>query len=249
MKTCNPRYAKQIPDLIWRATGARPARLIPIPTVPDAIVYEAQLPVGAVIIFKAIDPEGRDPDGIGLEAWMCEQVCALGVPAPQVLTVDISHSLLPTPYFVMEKAHGQPLNSLPAAQQPAVLRQIGAYLRQIHSMQVERFGWLDEQHYRQYRAVQGSHTSWRAAVVKDIAASLAYFEATNVLEPWALRAIERVRALADPMLQRVTDGRLLHGDLGSLHVWVDPEHSTVTSFVDFGERSVGDPIWDIMRFE
>src|SRR5262245_59171252 len=131
MKTCNPRYAKQIPDLIWRATGARPARLIPIPTVPDAIVYEAQLPVGAVIIFKAIDPEGRDPDGIGLEAWRCEQVCALGVPAPQVLTVDISHGLLPTPYFLMEKAHGQPLNSLPAAQQPAVLRQIGAYLRQI----------------------------------------------------------------------------------------------------------------------
>lgn len=51
------------------------------------------------------------------------------------------------------------------------------------------------------------------------------------------------------MLQRVTDGRLLHGDLGGLHVWVDPEHSAVTSFVDFGERGVGDPIWNIMRFE
>jgi hypothetical protein len=54
MKSCNPKYAEQIPDVVWHATGARPVRLIPIPTVPDTIVYEAQLPVGAVI-FKAID--------------------------------------------------------------------------------------------------------------------------------------------------------------------------------------------------
>jgi hypothetical protein len=32
-------------------------------------------------------------------------------------------------------------------------------------------------------------------------------------------------------------------------VWIDPAHAGVTSFVDFGERSAGDPIWDIMRFE
>ena len=248
MKTCNPTYVEQIPDVVWRATGARPVRLIPIPTVPDTIVYEAQLPAGAVI-FKAIDPDGRDPDGIGLEAWMCEQVRVLGVPAPQVLTVDTSHSLLPASYFIMEKARGQPLNSLPPAQQPALLRQVGAYLRQIHSMRVEQFGWLDEQHYRQYRTVQGSDPTWRAAILKHIPASLAYFEATNAVEPSAMRAIERVLELAEPMLQRVTDGRLLHGDLGGLHVWVDPERSAVTSFVDFGERSVGDPIWDIMRFE
>jgi aminoglycoside phosphotransferase (APT) family kinase protein len=248
MKTCNPKYTEQIPNLIWHATGMRPVRLIPIPTVPDTIVYEAQLPAGAVI-FKAIDPDGHDPDGIGLEAWMCEQVCALGVPAPQILTVDTSHSLLPTSYFVMEKAGGQPVNSLPAAQQPALLRQIGAYLRRIHSVQIEQFGWLDEPHYRQYHAVQGSDTTWRAAVLKDIAASLAYFEATNAVEPSAMRAIERVLELADPMLQLVTDGRLLHGDLSGLHVWVDPERSAVTSFVDFGERRAGDPIWDIMRFE
>lgn len=248
MKTCNPTYAEQIPDLVWRATGTRPARLIPIPTVPDTIVYEAQLLAGAVI-FKAIDPEGRDPDGIGLEAWMCEQVRALGVPAPQVLTVDTSHSLLPTSYFVMEKAGGQPLNSLPAAQQPALLRQIGAHLRRIHSVHMEQFGWLDESYYRQYHPVQGSDATWRTAIVKDIPASLAYFETTNALEPSAMRAIERVLELAEPMLELVTDGQLLHGDLGGLHVWVDPEHSTITSFVDFGERSVGDPIWDIMRFE
>jgi hypothetical protein len=100
MKTCNPKYADQIPDLIWRATGVRPSRLIPIPTIPDTIVYEAEMPTNPVI-FKAIDPDGHDPDGIGLEAWMCERVRALGVPAPQILTVDTSRSALPASYFIM----------------------------------------------------------------------------------------------------------------------------------------------------
>src|SRR5262245_61353204 len=111
MKTCNPKYERYIPNLIRRATGATPVRLLPIPTVPATIVYEAKLSAGSVI-FKAIDADGRDPDGIGLEAWMCETVRALGVPAPQVLAVDASRSMLPTSYFIMQKAAGQPLINL-----------------------------------------------------------------------------------------------------------------------------------------
>ena len=248
MKTCNPKYVDQIPDLIRRATGAVPLRITPIPTVPDTIVYEAQLPTGSVI-FKAIDPDGRDPDGIGLEAWMCDTVRTLGVPAPHVLTVDTSRSTLPTSYFIMEKARGQPLNTLPAAQQSPFLRQIGAYLRQIHTVQVEQFGWLDEPHYRQHHTIQGRYPTWRAALLKDISASLAYFQRTDALESQMIHTIERVLAMADPLLYAVTSGQLLHGDLGGLHVWIDPARAGVTSFVDFGERSSGDPIWDIMRFE
>ena len=248
MKTCNPKYAYQIPDLIRRATGSVPLRLTPIPTVPDTIVYEAELPTSSVI-FKAIDPDGHDPDGIGLEAWMCDTVRALGVPAPRVLTVDTSRSSLPTSYFIMEKARGQPLSSVPTAQLPPFLRQIGAYLRQIHAVQVEHFGRLDEEHYRQQHTVQGSDPTWRAAVLKDIPASLTYLQQTGAFEAPFIDAIERILMLADPLLLTITRGQLLHGDIGALHVWVDPDRNAVTSFVDFGECSAGDPIWDIMRFE
>jgi hypothetical protein len=55
--------------------------------------------------------------------------------------------------------------------------------------------------------------------------------------------------LVEPLLDTITTGKLLHGDIGGLHVWVDPERACITSFVDFGERSAGDPVWDIMRFE
>jgi aminoglycoside phosphotransferase (APT) family kinase protein len=194
MKICNPKYEDQIPDLIRPATGTLLLQLTPVPTYPDTIVYEPQLPTGSVI-FKAIDPDGRDPEQ--------------------------------TPF----------------------LRQIGAYLRQIHTLQVEQFGWLDEQHYRQHDTIRGSDPTWRAVVLKDIPASLAYFKQTGAIELSLIETIERLLELADPILDAVTHGQLLHGDLGSLHVWVDPDNNCVTSFVDFGERRAGDPIWDIMQFD
>jgi aminoglycoside phosphotransferase (APT) family kinase protein len=248
MKTCNPKYERFIADLIRRATGAAPARLIPIPTVPDTIVYEAELPTSSVI-FKAIDADGRDADGIGLEAWMCETVRRLGVPAPQVLAVDTSRSGLPSSYFIMEKAAGQPLMSLAIEERTPFLRQAGACLRQIHSMRLDGFGWLDEQLYRRHGTVRGSDPTWRDAILKDIPASLAYFQHTGALEPRLIDRIERIVEMAGPLLHRVTVGQLMHGDVGELHVWVDPQRGNITSFVDFGERSAGDPIWDIMQFD
>jgi aminoglycoside phosphotransferase (APT) family kinase protein len=248
MKTCNPKYERSIPDLIRRATGAAPTRLLPIPTVPDTIVYEAELPTGSVV-FKAIDADGRDPDGIGLEAWMCETVRGLGVPAPQVLAVDTSHSALPSSYFIMQKAAGQPLMSLAVEERRPFLRQAGAHLRQIHSLWLDGFGWLDEQLYRQQGAVQGSDPTWRDTILKNIAASLAYFQHTGALEPQFIHSIERIVELAEPLLGTITVGQLMHGDVGELHVWVDPQRGAITSFVDFGERSAGDPIWDMLQFD
>ena len=67
MKICDPKYTDLILDVIRHALGTAPLHVIPIPTVPDSLVYEVILPTGAVV-FKAIDPAGHDPDGIGLEA-------------------------------------------------------------------------------------------------------------------------------------------------------------------------------------
>jgi aminoglycoside phosphotransferase (APT) family kinase protein len=248
MKTCNPKYERYIPDLIRRATGAAPSRLMPIPTVPDTIVYEAELPTGSVV-FKAIDADGRDRDGIALEAWMCETVRRLGVPAPQVLAVDTSRSALPSSYFIMQKAAGQPLMSLAVEERTPFLRQAGACLRQIHSMQLDGFGWLDEQLYRRHGTVRGSDPTWRDAILKDIPASLDYFRRTGALESQLIERIERIVGSAEPLLATITIGRLMHGDVGELHVWVDPQHGAITSFVDFGERSAGDPIWDMLQFD
>ncbi len=248
-KRPNPNHDPLIPDLIHAATGERPISLTPIATYLATIVYQAQLP-SQTVIFKATDPQGpNDPDGIGLEAWACEAVQALGVPAPRILAVNTSQSRLPASYLIMEKAAGQPLSTLTKEHRQSFLPRLGAYWRQIHSIPVAGFGWLDEQQYRQHQTVQGTFATWPDALLHDIPASLAYFQNLNALNPAELETCQHVIEAVQPIAQQLTSGRLLNGDLGSLHVWVDPAADQITSIIDFGDRASGDPIWDIMRYE
>ncbi len=48
-----------------------------------------------------------------------------------------------------------------------------------------------------------------------------------------------------PAIGAVTEGRLLHGDLARMHVFVEPEHGSLTGIVDWGDLQVGDPVWDL----
>ena len=250
MKTCNTRYERLIADVVQRHLGEPVIGLTPIPTYPDSIVYTVQL-AERTVIFKASDPAGRDPDGIALEAWACEQVRAAGVPAPRVLAVDTSTTLIPCSFFLMEQVAGQPLSSLtlPAAQHRRVVRQIGHVVRRIHTIPLDGFGWLDEAGYRATGQVHGAAPTWPAAILAEVPASLAYLEQTAAIDPGLANTIRRLIDAYRPLLEGTTAGSLLHGDLGALHVWVDPVRERVTGIVDWGERSVGDPMWDLAAYE
>ena len=113
--------------LLEHYLGRAAIAMRPIPSYTDTIVVEARRGNDTVIL-KASDPEGLDPSRIVLEAWACEQARTAGVPAPVVLSVDASCSRFPTPYFVMEKVPGQPLEklALPVEERRAYLHQMGA---------------------------------------------------------------------------------------------------------------------------
>jgi aminoglycoside phosphotransferase (APT) family kinase protein len=249
-KICNTNYEASVVDVLQRHLKCTPAKLIPVPTYPDTIVYEAQYPENPVI-FKAIDPDGCDPDGIALEAWVCEKVCALGVPGPRVLAVDTSKSLFPGSYFVMEKASGFALNSLEltAEEQKHYVRLLGGYLRQVHAVKLDGFGWLDEAHYAQAGEVKGQEATWRTSVLKKVPASLEYLEREGAIDRRMIETVHGLIATHGEVLDQCTEASLLHGDLGDIHVWVDPERGDITSLVDFGERMAGDPVWDIIEWE
>lgn len=249
-KTCNTNYEASVVDVLQRHLKRAPAKLIPIPTYPDTIVYEAQYPENPVI-FKAIDPDGCDPDGIALEAWVCEKVCALGVPGPRVLAVNTSKSLFPGSYFVMEKASGFALNSLELTteERQHYVRLLGGYLRQIHAVKLDGFGWLDEAHYAQTGEVKGQEATWRISVLKKVPTSLEYLEREGAVDKRTVEMIHSLIAAHDKVLDQCAEASLLHGDLGDIHVWVDPAQEIITSLVDFGERKAGDPVWDIIEWE
>ena len=247
--TCNTNYEASVVGVLQRHLKRAPANLISIPTYPDTIVYEAQYPDNPVI-FKAIDPDGCDPDGIALEAWVCERVRALGVPGSRGLAVDTDKSVFPGSYF-MEKAKGCALDSLQLTteERQRYVRLLGSYLKKLHTVKLGGFGWLDEAHYRRTGEVKGREATWRISVLKKVPSSLEYLEREGAIDRRTVETIHGLIAAHGEVLDQCAEASLLHGDLGDIHVWVDPEREDITSLVDFGERMAGDPVWDIIEWE
>lgn len=249
-KTCNTNYEASVVNVLRHHLKRAPSELVPIPTYPDSIVYEARYP-DTPVIFKAVDPDGCDPDGIALEAWVYEKVHALGLPGLRVLAVDTDGGLFPGSYFVMEKAKGCALSSLELTveERRRYVRLLGRYLKKLHAVKLGGFGWLDEVHYRRTGEVKGQEAAWRAAVMNKVPASLEYLERVGAIDRRMIQAIHDLIAAHGEVLDRCVEASLLHGDLGDIHVWVDPEQGKITSLVDFGERMAGDPVWDIIEWE
>lgn len=154
-KWCNTEYEDLVASTLRAELGSEP-RLIAIPTFPDTIVYEANADTKAWM-FKAMDPSGRDRDGIALEAWAYDQAREVGVPVPRIQVVDTSCSRFPASYFVVEKAKGDSLERLslaPEALQAALL-DLGSHMRTLHEIELHGFGWLDGDSLPLHRRSQG----------------------------------------------------------------------------------------------
>ena len=73
-----------------------PRTLSVIQRSDDHIVFDA----GSVIV------KCRTPARFGIEAWACEQARALGVPAPEVISLDTA---APIPHLALSRIEGVPL--------------------------------------------------------------------------------------------------------------------------------------------
>lgn len=235
--------------VLRRHLGDRLERLTPIQPVyasPNGLVYEASLP-GRVVVFKA----ALYGDGtIATEAWAYERIRQLGVPVPAVLALDTSKRVFPTTYMILERVSGAPLASLqlpPDRLRPLLLRG-GQYLRLIHTIQPEGYGLLDEALHLREGRIRGMHETWRPAALRRLRWGLPYLQRVGLLDRRAVDAIERLLERHDDLLVRCGTRGLLHGDFHLRHVFVNTEHDQVTGIIDFGNREVGDPIWDLAWF-
>jgi aminoglycoside phosphotransferase (APT) family kinase protein len=237
VKTCNTEYENLLPRILGPHLGGGVLVLRAIPTYYDTIVYE-----GGGLVFKALDPNGRDRDGIAVEAWACERARQAGVPAPEVLELDTSRERFPSSFFVMRKAAGRSLEEPDLAdwELKTVLERLGGHLAALHEIALPGFGWLIEN-----AGIRGEHDTWANALLGDVPASIDYLAGRDLL---SRAEIERVWAALETS-NEWSDGRLLHGDLELLHTWVDPSTLRITSLVDFGDRRSGDPAYDFIHFD
>jgi len=157
------------------------------------------------------------------------------VPVPEIIAYDRSRQVIDRDYLLMERLRGVPLAQFACtqAQMDSVLEQVGRYLRQIHEITAEQYGYLGEHHCME------AQRDWESAfrvmwgkLIDDVAAA-GYYDDDQVT--WAKGLLEKHIS----HFRRHVTSRLLHMDIWSQNILVD-EDAHVTGLVDFDRALWGD---------
>jgi aminoglycoside phosphotransferase (APT) family kinase protein len=155
---------------------------------------------------------------------------------PRTLAVDFTHEVIGRDYLFQTMLPGVPgpdgLPAYPKRLWPTFYRQLGGLARSINAVRGTRFGPVGGPTY----------PTWSQAVIgclEDTAADLddAGLDADDVRQVAAAAARHR------SVLDRITEPRLLHGDLWTVNVMIDPAapEPTITGVYDCDRAWWGDP--------
>jgi aminoglycoside phosphotransferase (APT) family kinase protein len=157
---------------------------------------------------------------------------AAGVRTPRLVVYDDSLALLPVPYALYERVHGQALESLglDPSTTPAVYRALGRDLARLHA------GVSPDGPAGQLGTPNLPRGDPRALPGELAAAG--YFSVTEArwLEQWLNRL--------PPILEMPHARRFLHGDTQATNVLVRPDPLEYLALVDWGGCGWGDPALD-----
>jgi aminoglycoside phosphotransferase (APT) family kinase protein len=153
-----------------------------------------------------------------------------GVRTPRIIAFDASLDLLPVPYTIYERVHGETFGLLPRdpAETPEVWRELGHDLALLHSGVAEDgpAAGLEMDEMPDPRP-------W-----PDELAEEGYFTSTEAR--WMTQWLERLAPAALAPVPR----RFLHGDSQTTNVMVRAGSLEYLAVLDWGSSGWGDPAWD-----
>jgi len=157
------------------------------------------------------------------------------VPIPEILVYDSSRSYIDRDYLIMERLPGVPLTHFPArsAQLNRILYRVGCYLRQIHSITADKYGYLGAHRCMDPQEDWASafEIMWNKLV--DDVVTVGYYDKSE--EHFVRGLFDCYRSVFD----RPVTSRLLHMDIWAQNILVDGD-GEVTGIVDFDRALWGD---------
>lgn len=226
--------------LIHGALGLTPSSVEKDAVGASHAVYFARLPDGTDCVLRVATQEEQDE---GPEVWVAEQCVPLGIPVPHVVASRPGTRDGAPGFTIMRRLAGVPGHraAFPRPGRWEVLRQMGDYLRAMHSVPARGFGPL----VRLGHTYAGSYSSHTEYVLSGFARDLERLPEEVIPPVRRERLRERFEAAA-PRLGRAT-ARLLHGDYRLSNVLVEERPDTwhVSGIVDFEMAAAGDPAQDL----
>jgi aminoglycoside phosphotransferase (APT) family kinase protein len=210
--------------------------------------YRVEVCDGEPVILR-IAPE-RSRQGLTARDAMRNEYAALpflaplGGLVPRTLAVDFTHQLLDRDYLVQSLLPGVPASQrLPGYSASALsffYRELGSVTRTIHEVTGPAFG----------RVIGPAHSTWSSALIAQFEQLAEEFAAAG-LDAGPVQRVVAAARRQSAALDEVTVPALLHGDLWTLNILLDPdpERPAITGVLDCDAASWGDPLsdWTINR--
>jgi len=163
---------------------------------------------------------------------------------PRTLGVDFTHDLIGRDYMFQTIVPGVParegLEKYPRERWTSFFRDLGAITKRIHAVRGERFGPL----------VGPSFATWSESVIAALIDIVADLDDAG-LDAEDAREVLGVAVSGRAILDEVREPRLLHGDLWTINVMLEPDAAepTVSGLFDCDRVTWGDPEadWAIYR--
>ena len=204
---------------------------------------------GRESVILRVAPDRARQSGSGRDAMRNEYAAApyfaaLGALVPRNLAVDFTHQLIGRDYLFQTLLPGTPasqnLDSYPESGRASYYRQLGAVTRAIHDVRGESFG----------RVSGPGFATWSEALA-DWFRTLARDYDESGLDSGDVHRVIAAAEARRAVLDEIGEPRLLHGDLWTLNILIDPgaDEPAITGILDCDAASWGDPLadWTIHR--
>lgn len=211
--------------------------------------YRARWDNGPNAILRFNPHKGPRDFALLLDPWAMDLLREAGLPALQVLDVDLSRCLCPWDYEVLEEAPGQSLREMDHDETllTPYLVDLGRLVARLHQTPAEGFGLLalDSLSPQADVPVQGMWSNWQDYLNQNLDDHLRLclsMEAINLGESHAIHCLFTAR---NPRWAYCTP-RLLHGDLENHKLF--GQNGQITALIDWENCLAGDPLFEIAHW-
>lgn len=200
--------------------------------LPSIGVFNAIYALGDDLILRVPRNDPHFIAALEREAIAVPAARAAGVHTPQLVAFDDSRKLLPVPYTIYERVHGDTLEllGLDALATPTVWRALGRDLARLHAG-VTPAGPVGQ------LGPPNLPLDDPDSLPEQLAAA-GYFSAGEA--DWLSRWLNRLA----PLLQEPRAQRFLHGDTQATNILVHPQTHDYLALLDWGGCGWGDPALD-----
>jgi aminoglycoside phosphotransferase (APT) family kinase protein len=198
--------------------------------LPEVGIFNAIYALGNDLILRIPRNHPAFIEAVHKEALAVPAARAAGVRTPALLAFDESIELLPVPYTLYERVHGETLGLLDhePGDSPAAWSELGRELALLHT-NVTAQGLVAEIEIHELPDPR----PWLDEIAQE-----GYF--TSMEARWLLGWLDRLA----PAALASTPRRFLHGDIQTTNMLVCAGTLDYLAVIDWGSAGWGDPAWD-----